>query len=143
MKVELVRSMEQVDVAQLSVLLQQLDPAGSLPAVQDIAACVADSGSFLLVALSEEGVWCGMVTAIVCTTVKNKKALIEDFVVREEYRRQGVGRLLIKAALELAAEHGAEYCDLTSRPERVAANAFYQRYGFTQRSTNCYRIKLN
>lgn len=134
--------MEQVDVAQMSVLLRQLDPAGSLPAEGDIADCVSDGGSFLLVALNEEGVWCGMVTAIVCTTVKNKKALIEDFVVREECRRQGVGRLLIKAALDLAAEQGAEYCDLTSRPERVAANVFYQQYGFTQRSTNCYRIKF-
>lgn len=142
MKVKIVRSLEEVDMAQLSVLLRQLDPEGKLPSEEDVLSCVSDKGTFLLVALSEEGTLCGMVTTIICTTIKNKKALIEDFVVREEYRRQGVGRLLIKAALDCAKEQGAEYCDLTSRPERVAANAFYRNYGFSQRSTNCYRITL-
>lgn len=142
MKAQLVQTPEQVDMEQLTDLLHQLDPTGEPPTGDNVAKCVADKGSFLIIALSEEGVWCGMVTVIICTTVKNRKALIEDFVVREEFRRQGIGRLLIKAALDCAAEQDAEYCDLTSRPERVAANLFYQSYGFAKRDTNCYRINL-
>lgn len=146
MKIQVIRSLEQVDVAQLSELLRQLDPTGKLPSEEAISACVSDKATFLLVAQNEEdggGTWCGMVTAIICTTIKNKKAIIEDFVVREDFRRQGVGKLLMKAALDCAKEQGAEYCDLTSRPERVAANVFYQNYGFSKRGTNCYRINLN
>lgn len=31
---------------------------------------------------------------------------------------------------------------LTSRPERVAANEMYRRLGFVRRETNAYRMKI-
>jgi ribosomal protein S18 acetylase RimI-like enzyme len=32
--------------------------------------------------------------------------------------------------------------DLTSRPERIAANILYQKLGFIRRETNAYRYKM-
>ena len=48
----------------------------------------------------------------------------------------------MQAALELAAELGARTVDLTSRPDREAANRLYLRLGFEVRRTNVYRFAL-
>jgi ribosomal protein S18 acetylase RimI-like enzyme len=66
-------------------------------------------------------------------------ALIEDVVVDEAARGQGVGQALILRAVELAADAGARSVELTSRPSRVAANRLYQSLGFEPRETNVYR----
>jgi ribosomal protein S18 acetylase RimI-like enzyme len=54
-------------------------------------------------------------------------------------RGHGVGAALVKAALERAEAVGARTVDLTSRPDREAANRLYVRLGFVARSTNVYR----
>ena len=46
------------------------------------------------------------------------------------------------AALEWAGQVGARTVDLTSRPDREAANRLYQRLGFERRTTNVYRRTL-
>jgi len=69
-------------------------------------------------------------------------AWIEDVVVDERARRRGVGEALIAAAIRLAEESGARHVNLTSRPEREAANRLYRRLGFEERETNVYRFRL-
>jgi len=70
------------------------------------------------------------------------RAWIEDVVVDEAGRGQGVGAALVQAALERSAERGARTVDLTSRPSREAANRLYLRLGFETRDTNVYRKDL-
>ena len=70
------------------------------------------------------------------------RAWIEDVVVDEAARGQGVGEALNREALRLAAEQGARTVELTSRPSREAANRLYQRLGFKMRETNVYRYEL-
>jgi ribosomal protein S18 acetylase RimI-like enzyme len=53
-----------------------------------------------------------------------------------------VAAALVQAALDRAAELGARTVDLTSRPDRAAANRLYQRMGFEVRETNVYRRTL-
>jgi ribosomal protein S18 acetylase RimI-like enzyme len=48
----------------------------------------------------------------------------------------------VAAALRSAAGEGARTVDLTSRPDREAANRLYLRLGFEQRHTNVYRYQL-
>jgi ribosomal protein S18 acetylase RimI-like enzyme len=60
-------------------------------------------------------------------------------VVDDAARGKGVAAALVQAALDLAAEQGARTVDLTSRPDRDAANRLYQRMGFDVRQTNVYR----
>ena len=50
------------------------------------------------------------------------KARIDDVVVDEAARGQGAGEALTREAMRLAAEAGARTVELTSRPEREAAN---------------------
>jgi ribosomal protein S18 acetylase RimI-like enzyme len=70
------------------------------------------------------------------------RARIEDVVVMEEARGKGVGKLLMKHALEVASKKGATGVDLTSHASRVAANGLYKRLGFEIRTTNVYRYSL-
>jgi ribosomal protein S18 acetylase RimI-like enzyme len=67
------------------------------------------------------------------------RAWIEDVVVDEAARGQGVGEALNRVALAHAAAQGASTVDLTSRPSRAAANRLYGRLGFARRETNVYR----
>ena len=70
------------------------------------------------------------------------RAWIEDVVVDESARGSGAGAALVEAALEHSAQAGARTVDLTSRPDRQAANRLYQRLGFEERRTNVYRRTL-
>ena len=44
--------------------------------------------------------------------------------------------------LETAERLGLDFVELTSRPEREAANGLYQSLGFELRQTNVYRHRL-
>ncbi len=69
-------------------------------------------------------------------------AWIEDVVVDEAYRRQGIGESLTLTLIETAQSMGAHSLSLTSRPAREAANRLYQQLGFVRWQTNLYRYPL-
>jgi len=62
-------------------------------------------------------------------------------VVDERARGRGVGEALTREALRCARERGARTVDLTSRPQREAANRMYGRIGFQRRETHVYRLE--
>ena len=57
-------------------------------------------------------------------------ALVENIVVDEECRGEGVGRALMKEALRRAREAGAYKLALCSSTERPEAHEFYRSMGF-------------
>jgi len=89
-----------------------------------------------------EGPIVGMLTLVTFRVPTGVRAWIEDVVVDNGSRGQGVGEALTQAALELASLRGALTVDLTSRPSREAANRLYSRMGFEPRETNVYRFRL-
>jgi ribosomal protein S18 acetylase RimI-like enzyme len=64
---------------------------------------------------------------------------IEDVVVDHSARGRGVGRELMHYAIRKAKAMKADKIDLTSSPERTAANRLYQSLGFVVKKTNVYR----
>jgi ribosomal protein S18 acetylase RimI-like enzyme len=58
--------------------------------------------------------------------------LAELYVV-PQLRGQGRGRALMEAAIELARERGADYMELNTGEDDVAARALYERLGFSNR----------
>ena len=56
------------------------------------------------------------------------RAWIEDVVVDDAARGAGVAAALVQAALDRSAALGARTVDLTSRPDREAANRLYLRW---------------
>ena len=83
-----------------------------------------------------------MVTISVYRIPYVKKAYLDDFVVDEAYRGQGVGGKLFRNALDFAKENDAAYADFTSNPERIAGNKLYEKLGFKKRDTNVYRLEF-
>src|SRR6478672_6132897 len=103
---------------------------------------VRSQASRLLIARDDDGTIVGSLTLVLFRIPTGVRAWIEDVVVDESARGSGVGEVLNREALRLAAEEGAVTVDLTSRPSREAANRLYKRLGFVERDTNVYRYEL-
>lgn len=125
-------------LSQLSSHAQPLDK-------ERLEELVADNGNgtSITVVRDGEGRIAGMATLCVCHMPTGCKAWIEDVVVDGACRGQGYGRRLVEKLVEEARRLGASSVNLTSRPEREAANALYRSIGFVQRSTNVYRLSLH
>jgi ribosomal protein S18 acetylase RimI-like enzyme len=123
-------------------LIPQLSRSNPPPGREQLEDLVRSEASHLLVARDDAGAIVGSLTLVVFRIPTAVRAWIEDVVVDESARGQGVGEALNREALRLAAELGARTVDLTSRPSREAANRLYQRIGFKPRETNVYRYEF-
>jgi ribosomal protein S18 acetylase RimI-like enzyme len=122
----------------LARLLPQLsrsaEPVGDAE-LREIVQCPATR---LLVARRDDRI-VGTLTLVLFRIPTGVRAWIEDVVVDEAARGQGVGEALTAEAVRLADEAGARSLDLTSRPSREAAHRLYSKLGFEVRDTNVYR----
>jgi len=84
----------------------------------------------------------GMATLAIVIIPEGERAQIEDVVVDETYRGQGLGEQLSKKLIERARARNIPKITLSSRADRAAANSLYQKLGFTQWPTNVYHMKL-
>jgi GNAT superfamily N-acetyltransferase len=57
-------------------------------------------------------------------------AVIEDVAVDPEWQRRGVGKQMMKYALQICAEKGCYKASLSSSLKRMQAHAFYESLGF-------------
>jgi ribosomal-protein-alanine N-acetyltransferase len=60
------------------------------------------------------------------------EAHITNIAVRESYRRQGMGELLLIALIDLALELGANLMTLEVRASNTTAQSLYAKYGFIE-----------
>jgi ribosomal protein S18 acetylase RimI-like enzyme len=141
-KVEVAAAVDDDLVAAFGRLIPQLSRSNQPPDRAALDEIVASPASDLLLARSDDGEIVGSLTLVVFRIPTGVRAWIEDVVVDESARGQGVGEALNRAALERARERGAVTVDLTSRPSREAANRLYQRLGFERRETNVWRLTL-
>lgn len=123
-------------------LIPQLTNNNPPPSLEDLAAVVRDSASTLMIARDEKDHIVGALTLAVYRVPSGVRAMIEDVIVDELARGQGVGEALMQRAIELAKEKGVGAIALTSSPFRQAANRLYVRMGFIKRETNAYQLKL-
>lgn len=129
-------------LASLRRLLPQLSQTAAPLEADELADLCSSAASILLVARDDDGGIVGSLTLAVFRVPTGVRAWIEDVVVDEAARGQGVGAALVEAAVTRAAEAGARSVDLTSRPSREAANRLYRRLGFEVRQTNVYRLDV-
>ncbi len=103
---------------------------------------VGHPANTVLIARDGAGEILGAMILVLFPLASGLRAWIEDVVVDESARGRGIGAALNRRAIEIARQAGARTVDLTSRPDREAANRLYARLGFNQRSTNVYRLDL-
>ena len=119
---------------QLSSTAEPLDRA----AVERMVSCATNT---VLVA-RVEGTVVGTLTLVMSPVPSGLRGRVEDVVVDSAARGRGIAALLIEQALGIAREAGARTVDLTSRPDRAAANRLYERLGFRVRESTVYRFPL-
>jgi ribosomal protein S18 acetylase RimI-like enzyme len=128
----------------LQRLVPQLGAHKIPPAWDDLNALVKSEASTLLVAREpdENGPIVGILSLTIYRVPTGLRSIIEDVIVDQNMRRHGIGKALVRDAIELAREAGAEGVSLTSNPKRDAANQLYRSMGFELRQTNPYFYKL-
>ena len=126
-------------------LIPQLSDQSSPPKREDLMMMAASKETFVYLARhpDSEGRIIGSATLAIFQTPTGVHSWIEDVVVDKADRRQGVGKALTQACLDKASELGLKEVNLTSRPNRIAANRLYQAMGFVRRETNVYRYALD
>jgi ribosomal protein S18 acetylase RimI-like enzyme len=139
--VEAAASVDDELVAAVGGLIPQLSSSSPPTSRDALERIVAAPGTTLFVA-RDDGRVVGMLTLVAFEIPTAVRAWIEGVVVDDAARGQGVAASLVQAALERAEAQGARTVDLTSRPDREAANRLYVRMGFEARATNVYRRTL-
>lgn len=92
--------------------------------------------------IREEGHIVATGTLCVKHTLEFSIADIESVVVGTQCRGKGYGKELVAAIIDAAKNLNVHHIQLTSNPQRVAANRLYQKMGFERYETNCYKMKI-
>jgi ribosomal protein S18 acetylase RimI-like enzyme len=125
-------------------LIPQLGAHKTAPSLEELRRLTTSESSKLVVA--RQSTEDGLIVGILCLTIyrvpTGLRSIIEDVIVDESERRQGIGEALVRHALKLAREAGADGVSLTSNPQREAANQLYRSMGFELRQTNPYYYRL-
>lgn len=130
-------------LAALSRLLPQLNSKLPLPDMDRLRRLIADPAVTLLLARDGDEI-VGTTTVILYTTPFWIKARLDEVVVDASARGRGVGEALVKAALEVGREGGAQVAELQSGrgDARDAAHRLYERLGFEIRDSDVMRVVL-
>ncbi|MBX7550421.1 GNAT family N-acetyltransferase [Streptomyces sp. NPDC004232] len=141
-RVEIIRAASQELVDAFGRLLPQLSSTAKPLDHEALDRMVTCDANTVLVARTPDSV-VGTLTLVLLPLPSGLRARVEDVVVDSTARGQGVAALLTQEALRLAREAGARTVDLTSRPDRAAANRLYERLGFQARQSTVHRFAID
>jgi len=100
---------------------------------------IVQSKNTTLFIAEQDGEVLGMLTLVTVAIPTGVRCIVEDVVVDNKLRGMGAGLALMEKAEKKAKELGCENINLTSSPDRIAANSLYKKLGFEIRKTNVYR----
>jgi ribosomal protein S18 acetylase RimI-like enzyme len=137
-RVEVLHEVTDEVVAAFGQLLPQLSRSAPPLDRAGLDRIVGSAAATLLIARAGDKI-VGTLSLVMFPIPTGLRAWIEDVIVDEAARGQGIGEALTVEALRIAEQAGARTVDLTSRPSREAAGRLYERVGFQSRSTRLYR----
>jgi GNAT superfamily N-acetyltransferase len=96
------------------------------------------------IARNKSGEAIGMVSAqlVISSAQGTPSAWVEDMIVNQTYREQGVGRLLIESVLEWAKQKGATRAQLLVDLDNEPALAYYEHLGWQTSRMGMRRLFL-
>ncbi|KAI8349675.1 acyl-CoA N-acyltransferase [Blakeslea trispora] len=124
-------------LSELYELLTQLSKSISK---ESILKAIASEQNYILIATFNSHI-IGTATMAYLDCLTGTRAHIEDVVVDQAYQNKGIATQLLMNAIQRANELKVKSLDLTSRPDKIAANQLYRKLGFVQRETNVYRYQ--
>jgi GNAT superfamily N-acetyltransferase len=124
----------------LNALLSQLSEAPR-PITPEYLQTIIDARTDMFIATAGRRI-VGLACLVVAVHPRRTKGWLEDVVVDDQYRGQGIAQGLMKMAIERAKLRGCDNLNLTSSAQRARAHSLYESLGFEQRDVNVYRLNL-
>jgi GNAT superfamily N-acetyltransferase len=126
---------------EIDLLLHELSPTLGIIDRDRVNRLLNEDRLTLFAAEDDNGRFTGMLTLTFCPTLTGDKYWIEDVIVHDEFRGQGIGKALVKAAVSHVKQSGHPYrIYLTSNPSRTAARNLYRSEGFEEYDTGVFRL---
>ena len=141
MNISIIHKIDEGMQKEIDFLLHELSPSlGTID--RDRVNRLLEEGRLTLFAAEDDnGRFTGMLTLTFCPTLTGDKYWIEDVIVHDEFRGQGIGKALVKAAVSHVKKSGQPYrIYLTSNPSRTAARNLYRSEGFEEYDTGVFRL---
>lgn len=135
-----IRLFEKKDEKILNELFKQL--AGK-EILFNADAIISDEKCFCYVLENDDEEVIGSATlAVYQGPIKGLTGVVEDVIINEKYRGQGLGKMIMNKLIETAEENNLQQITLTSNPSRTAARKLYQDLGFELCDTGFFKKVL-
>lgn len=120
------------DASHIAVLLEQLGYPSTAATVANRLSAWFDEPHSALIVAEIDGALAGVaaVHAIPLLEYSERRGRLVALVVDDDFRRLGVGRVLVNSAEEQARVLGCRDMEITSRRDRAAAHRFYPSLGY-------------
>ncbi|WP_379133667.1 GNAT family N-acetyltransferase [Paenibacillus sp. sgz500958] len=145
-----VRSIQRDELPQLLLLYKQLqadDPELEITdSLMELWERILDDPCMEILALEQDG---QIVSTCVLHILKNLTrnarpyALIENVVTHKDYRRRGLGQLVLQKAVEIAKAHQCYKIMLLTSSPLESVHRFYEQAGFKKGLKTGFLMKLN
>ena len=112
----------------ISVVSLETECGLSSRGVESYLTMISDPQSILLVAIEDAGQIIGVFSGVVVID----ELQIDNLAVSDRWRRQGIGKTLLRTALSNAKRMGACTATLEVRLSNSPARALYEKEGFTE-----------
>jgi predicted N-acetyltransferase YhbS len=148
-----IRNARETDISSILVLYHQLtittspSEAGRNPTAEDykrVFTQIASVPNLELVVAEDQGEVVGSLMFMIVPNLSHKAspwALVENVIVDERHRGNGIGKVLMEYAIERAKENGCYRIGLSSDNRRTGAHNFYRSLGFESSATG-FRMSL-
>lgn len=101
---------------------------------------LSDNNSYGILLIKDDKVVGVLIGRIINRLVKNKNILfIDDLIVDNNYRGNGIGNSLLKEAITYAKDNDCETVELTSYLSNTSSHRLYEKVGFSKKH---YKFKL-
>ena len=109
--------------------------------LSDLNNMIGNKSSTLVVAKDGDRI-IGTAVLSVAERIGRRVGHVDDVIVSEEYRGQGLGEKIMRKVVTIARTKKLTSLKLTSRPSRVAAHRLYEKLGFEKKETEVFGLKL-
>ena len=134
-----IRRAERADLPAVLRLLRAFDPPGApepdRAAAERVFARIAAYPDFAVYVAEDGGETVGTFSLLVMDNLAHgftPAGVVESVVVAEGRRGQGIGKAMMRFAMDRCAEAGCYKLALSSNVRREDAHRFYERLGFVQ-----------
>lgn len=129
-------SIQHLTPADLEIVLEAVHLFDHPPTEETTRAFLAESRHHMFMALTDEDDGLGFITGVeMLQPDKGWEMLVYELGVDESVRRQGIGRALVDALVELAARRGCRSIWVVTEPDNEAARATYAAAGLAVEPT--------